>query len=207
MAMPLVLLVLLLAVVPDTEAHRLIVFAAAQGAEIEGRVRFAGADAAGVQVLIEDAAGGRLATLTPDADGHFRYRALAPQDHHIVARSADGHRAEWLIRAVELAAGFPSSHGAAAGASGAPQAAGASPAPPQPRHEATPPTTELPDAGDIDPRLTAAIERAVARAVAPLREELQQTRAALRLADILGGVGWILGIAGLVLWWRARGRS
>jgi nickel transport protein len=48
------------------------------------------------------------------------------------------------------------------------------------------------------------IEVAVARQIRPLREELLATRDALRLTDILGGVGYIFGLAGVALWWHAR---
>jgi nickel transport protein len=37
-----------------------------------------------------------------------------------------------------------------------------------------------------------------------LREELIAAQDAYRLQDILGGVGYIFGVAGLALWWRAR---
>jgi nickel transport protein len=56
----------------------------------------------------------------------------------------------------------------------------------------------------LAPEIAAAIERAVARQVRPLREELLATRDALRLQDILGGIGYIFGLAGLALWWRSR---
>jgi len=55
-----------------------------------------------------------------------------------------------------------------------------------------------------DPALTAAIERAVERQVRPLRSELAAAQARARLQDVLGGVGYILGFAGLALWWRGR---
>jgi nickel transport protein len=188
----LAVIALLLAIASPAQAHRLIVFATADGADIHGRVRYAGGDAAGVQVRIEDAAGRRLATLEPGPDGRFHYRAATASAHRIVASTPDGHRADWQITAAELAAGFAS----------APRTQNAS----GPLPDATPPpaTTEATDG--IDPQLAAAIERAVARALVPLREELAETREALRMADILGGIGWILGVTGLALWWRARGR-
>jgi nickel transport protein len=48
------------------------------------------------------------------------------------------------------------------------------------------------------------IERAVARQVRPLREELMAAQDQARLHDILGGIGYILGLTGIALWWRAR---
>jgi nickel transport protein len=56
----------------------------------------------------------------------------------------------------------------------------------------------------LDPALEAAIERAVARQVRPLREEVAAARDAARLQDILGGIGYLFGLTGLALWWRGR---
>jgi nickel transport protein len=58
----------------------------------------------------------------------------------------------------------------------------------------------------LDPAVAAEIERAVARQVRPLREALAQAQGRAQLRDILGGVGYILGIAGIGIWWSARQR-
>lgn len=56
-----------------------------------------------------------------------------------------------------------------------------------------------------DPDLELMIEQAVARQVRPLREQLIAHQDRIRLQDLLGGIGYILGLAGLVLWWWSRG--
>lgn len=43
--------------------------------------------------------------------------------------------------------------------------------------------------------------------VAPLREDLARLEARTRLADVIGGVGIIVGLVGLLAWWRARRRA
>ena len=48
------------------------------------------------------------------------------------------------------------------------------------------------------------VEDAVAAQVLPLREELHKAQHDARFSDIVGGIGFIFGIAGLVMWWRAR---
>jgi nickel transport protein len=57
---------------------------------------------------------------------------------------------------------------------------------------------------DLHPDLETAIARTVARQIQPLREELIAAEDRVRLRDILGGVGYILGLTGLALWWRCR---
>ena len=54
------------------------------------------------------------------------------------------------------------------------------------------------------PQLAGLIERAVARQIGPLREALQRSEDRAHLSDILGGVGFIFGLAGIALWWRGR---
>jgi nickel transport protein len=195
-----VLLALLLGAAPAL-AHKLNVFAAADGAGIEGSAYFVGgAKAFGARILVTDATGSVLAELEPAADGSFSYQASAPVDHRIIAETGDGHRAEWRVTAEELAGGFPSrttdvqQAAAERGAAEATEAAKG------------PVGGEVPDSKPevLAPDIAAAIERAVARQVRPLREELLATRDALRLQDILGGIGYIFGLAGLALWWRSR---
>lgn len=200
-------------------AHRLQVFAVANGALIEGSAYFAGgAPASGVDVRVEDASGRVLAELTPAADGRFSYRAAAPADHVVVVRSADGHRAEWTVRAAEFAPAFsvaPSdepptalSFGMDAAYPAPPDGAQPTPLPQAPR-ETIPSRENVNTAAlgqpNIDPALTAALELAVARQLRPLREELAAARATASMRDVLGGIGYILGLAGIALWWRARG--
>lgn len=40
--------------------------------------------------------------------------------------------------------------------------------------------------------------------IAPLREDLARLQARVRLSDLIGGVGIIVGAVGLLAWWRAR---
>lgn len=52
--------------------------------------------------------------------------------------------------------------------------------------------------------LEAAVARAVASQVNPLREQIAAYEDRLRLHDILGGIGWIVGVAGLGFFLLAR---
>lgn len=87
--LPLALALVLLAA--PAAAHRLLVFASAEGATILGSAYFSGGRTArGVTIEVRDAAGTLLASLTSDASGEFSYRAQAPVDHLIIADGADG---------------------------------------------------------------------------------------------------------------------
>jgi len=100
-------LVLLLTLGDPALAHKLQVFAFAEGARISGSAYFAGGGAALVaRIEVRDGEGGVLAELAPDGEGRFVYTAAAPVDHLILAITSDGHQAEWRVPAAELATGF-----------------------------------------------------------------------------------------------------
>lgn len=169
-------------------AHRLQVFAFAEGDRIQGSAYFAGGGAAiGARVRVLDPQGQLLAQLTPDGLGAFSYRVLAAQDHLVVAETGDGHRAEWRVRAAELSPTQP-----------------AAPRVPEPSGPAqnSLPGPDLAAGRDAD--LEHLVGRAVARQIGPLREEFAAAQGRAALRDVLGGIGYILGIAGLLAWWRSR---
>ena len=183
-------------------AHKLKVFAMAEGRDIRGSVYFAGGGpAVGCHVEVRDFEGRVLATVSPDREGRFTYQAQAPMDHMLVAVSDDGHEARWTLAATDLTGSFP---GAAFAASSAGQV---SPADAQPIGSAIQPQTATGQTPvQLDPATLAAIETLLARQIRPLREELDAAQDQARLHDILGGVGTIFGIVGLALWWGARRR-
>jgi len=51
------------------------------------------------------------------------------------------------------------------------------------------------------------VEDVVAAQVLPLREELHKAQHDARFSDVVGGIGFIFGIAGIVLWGRAKKES
>ena len=195
-------LMLLLTLGDPALAHKLQVFAFAEGARISGSAYFAGGGAALVaRIEVRDGEGRVLAELAPDGEGRFVYTAAAPVDHLILAITSDGHQAEWRVPAAELATGF--------GYGGAIAQEAERP------HRRDEPVIVETDASStsatsvaiLDPALESAIERAVARQIRPLREQLVAAQDRIRFQDILGGIGYIMGLTGLALWWTSRRRS
>lgn len=176
-----VLLVLVSLFSPLAEAHLLKVFAFAEDDLIAGRAYFVGgAPAAGASVRVLTVDEQLLATLDPNSDGEFSYRPISSVDHVIVANTGDGHQAQWVVTAAELT-----------GVDSAPTS-------PEPAAQSGPPeNTDLP----------ALVEQAVARQVRPLREQIIAYEEQVRLRDIVGGIGYILGIFGIVAWWQQKRRS
>ncbi len=196
------LAMVLLLLAPTVQAHRLRVFATTDGPWIQGQAYFGGGRAAvEVRILIYDDQH-LVAELAPDAQGEFRWRAEAPATYRIVAKTADGHRGEWTIAATELTGAFAlSNHHSKDDPPPSAAAEHQRPANPDP---AVSPTRVPSEPGCTDAALDARIEQALARQLQPVREQLSRAEDRLLLRDLLGGIGWIFGLAGLALWWRRR---
>ena len=171
------------------QAHLLKVFAAAEGDRIDGSVYYAGgAKAEGAAVVIRTPEGRVLAELSTDADGGFVFAASEHIDHLITAETPEGHLGSWTVPAGELAGEMPTPVGiavpSATGAAGTGGMAGA----------AGPPRSSL----------ETLVEGAVARQIRPLRAQILAHEDRVRLRDLLGAIGYIVGVVGVVLWWRTR---
>jgi len=165
----------------SSQAHLLKIFATAQGEQIEGSVYFSGSNSApSAKISILSTEGKLLAELTSDKSGHFTYQTVSQIDHLLRADSGDGHTAKWTIRATELAGD---------------STAATDDAPAQ-QH------VETGDTADISSSVH--FERAIARQIAPLRRQLISLEERLKLQDMLGGIGYIIGLAGLAAWYHSR---
>jgi len=183
------LLALLLLPASSAFAHKLKVFASAEGRTISGYVYFPGGGRGkGLQVNFLSMDGAPLGKSTSDENGQFTYTATAAVDHRIVVDSNDGHVGEFVVRAAELDTALPAE---------APPAPAATP--PTPTAAEPPAAAALPAAN-----LEALVDAAVARHVRPLREQLEGYEEKVRMHDILGGIGYILGLLGLAVWFMNR---
>jgi len=173
-------------------AHKMKLFATAEGAVVSGYVYFSpGGRAQDAQITATAADGATVFNGRTDAQGAFRFEVQRRADYRIAADGGDGHEANFTITAAELPESLPSEPAATTSAqpSSAPPAAAAAPAPP------------LPD-------LAALVEHSVARQIRPLREQLDSYQEVVRWHDVLGGLGYIIGLGGLAYGFasRANGR-
>jgi nickel transport protein len=177
-------------------AHKLKVFATAEGDRILGQAYFVGgAGAGGAAIRIVDAGGRVLARPEPDVNGNFSYAVERRMDYQVVADSLDGHLASWTLRADEFSPDLP-------GTQAMETSDKAHPVAPVSREQDIPASRTVPDAASLSH-----VEAAVARQIRPLRVALQAHEEQVRLRDIVGGIGYIVGLAGLGFWWSARRRN
>lgn len=173
-------------------AHRLNVFAFADGANIRGEVYFTGGGPArSVRVVVLGPAGESLGDTLSGADGTFVVEARERVDHRIVADTGDGHQAQYVVRAGELPLSLPERTTQSAVGDRPPITA-----------RATPPGPETPPA-----ELEAMVDRAVGRRLGTLSERLVALEQTIRWRDVLGGLGYIFGITGVACYMAARRRS
>ena len=175
-------------------AHRMQVFASVEGGVVRGEAYYApGGPVRGAKVEVHDPAGNVLFTLATDDTGAFSFTPAARTHHRIICESGDGHRETFTVFADELPETLPEPEGA--GTEPVPAAAESTePAPP-------------PVAGADDAELPEWVSRAVAREVRPLREALARYESRTRFRDILGGIGYVFGVAGVVLLLKTRRRG
>jgi len=213
---------MLTSAVPRAHAHKLKIFAAAEGARITGYAYFPGGGRAresAIEVFGPDDR--KLGRTTTDEKGEFTFVAGSRCDHRFVVQSPDGHQATWTVRADELpdwlpevptetGAGDTADDGAPVKDPDQPTPEGRkSPEPGQSVHTEGPP--RLNNAGESLPRdLEATLESIVARHVNPLRRQIEQYEEKTRWRDVLGGIGYILGLTGAAFYFlgaRRRGAA
>jgi nickel transport protein len=182
-------------------AHKLKVFATVIDGHVDGTVYFVGgAAAAGAVVTVETGDGRPVATVVTDGDGRFRFTRKLRADLLIVADSGDGHMARVTIPAEQLGGGLPSSPAAEAATTERATADAAE----GPRADAAPAEEPPADAQADAQAIEALVEMAVARQIIPLREQLNAYEDRVQWRDVLGGLGYILGLAGLAAWLTTR---
>jgi nickel transport protein len=170
------LALLLLATLPAA-AHKLKLFAQAEGSDVVGTAYFAGGGkAAGVEGWITAPDGAVAGRFQTDAEGGFRIAVTRRQDYVVAVDSTDGHAASTLVAAADL-----------------------SPALPEGQVRPPDPSPALPRSND-----NAALEEALARQLRPLRQQIDTLESRTRLADIIGGIGFIFGLFGIAAWISAR---
>lgn len=190
-------LLLCLALATPASAHKIKLFATTEGPVISGYAYFPGGGRAKeTKIEFLDPAGQKLGEVTTDDQGQFRFEAKERLDHRLVLETGDGHRAEFLVRAEELPSSLPGPGPQAVKAVAETQEAAA----PQAQAELGVQVSEA--------RLAELVGQEVARHIAPLREQLEAYEERVRWHDVLGGIGYILGLAGLAFYFlglRRRG--
>lgn len=217
-ALPCLLLLLALLAPADALAHRVNIFAWPDGDKILVECGFnRSSPVRGGVVTVYDATdGAELLRGRTDAQGHFAFAVpdAVRRGHglRIEVNAGEGHVNAWTMEASEIAGAEAQSAGPgeASGEAHAPAAAPAAASPASAGGTAGA-AQALPAAAGQP--VTAAEARAIVTealntGLAPLRRELAALSApGPTLRDIIGGLGWLMGLAGIACYVLARRRE
>lgn len=173
-------------------AHSINVFAYVENGAIHGEV-FArgGTPIAGATITAHDPGGAKLGETKTDAEGKFSLAATKRCAWRLVADAGEGHQAEYTVPSDELPADLP----------------GGEDEPSEPaRAEASLPSAPPEAAEETGDGRVAGQLAGLERQLIALRRDLEQLRHRLRFQDIVGGIGYILGLMGLAYYFRGAGR-
>ena len=179
--------------------HKVIVGAWLEGDEVVVEVGFGdGSMAEGARVSVLDKVSGEV-LLEGQVDAEGVYTTVVPaeilargRDLQVVADAGSGHRAETIIEAAE----FPDTVAVADTAQ-------------SPARTDGPPNRELADGTSLDEAaLEALIRKAVQDEVRPLRRKIEAlSDSKPGPTEIIGGIGYLFGLAGLVALLKRPGRK
>ncbi len=165
-------------------AHNMEVFATVEGKTIQGKASFHdGTPASNADVRAFDPAGEEIGRTKTDDQGKFSLPARFRCDHRLLVDTGDGHGAEYTILAKTLPADLPP-HGPAVDSAEQAQA-----------HSEN----------DVKGSHDSALLKEIHADVDALQDQLDQYEHRIRFCDILGGIGFIVGLAGAAYGYYYRG--
>jgi nickel transport protein len=169
--------------------HGINLFATVEGTSIQGTLLYAdGTPAAEAPVIAYAPDGEVIAEATTDDTGRFVFEARVRVRHRLVGDAGQGHRGLFTIPAEDLPASLPEP--------GAPVSESVV--------EVAPIETSSMEAGALPTDFEARIEAAVARQLRPLREQIDVYEHRVRIRDVMGGIGYVFGLAGLIVLLKHR---
>ncbi len=196
-----VLIFLVLLNVSSALAHGVSIFAWVQGDTVHTQSKFMGGKRPN-QALIEvfDETGKLLLKGKTDNQGLFSFRAPKVSDMQIVLTAGMGHRAVWALSKEDFqeAAVEPGNH----------QQMNAITSEKSVQSDLKTQIVEVPTENGLSAaEVTALVESILDRKLKPLMDRitaLNENR--ISLSDILGGIGYIVGLVGLAAYMQSRGK-
>ena len=181
------------------DAHRVNVFAWVEGDMVYVESKWPGGKPViGGQVVVTDSQGIEMLTGKTDDQGEFSFEVPKRDDLTITLIAGMGHQAAWKIAASDI-------QEAAAGDSG-PAQASQKPGVPQteiPQTSVEQPVTAPPAISTAD--IQQAMENALDQKLRPVIKMLADARqTGPSMQDILGGIGYILGLVGVAAYFQSR---
>ncbi len=161
--------------VSSAYAHKVNVFAFVEGEQLYVQGYFTdGKLAKNSQVVVYQADGQVLAEGVTNDEGEFTFGHHGEPGLRVVLNAGEGHQAEYTFAPEELA-----------GAALEPDSGA---------------VTSVSDTAGLAP----VVRRAVAEAVKPLAREIAELKERRSFSDVIGGIGFIVGLLGVFAYYKAR---
>jgi nickel transport protein len=182
----------------NAAAHRVNVFAWVEGDTVLVECKYPDGTKVHEGVIrVLDSAGQEILNGKTNTQGEFSFKVPTQGDLTIVLEAGMGHRADWPLSKQDLAPAAAASQPEPAAAS---QPAPKTEAPLPAAKESAPGATSSPPAG-----IDQAIEKALDKKLAPvLRMLAEMHEQKVRLTDVLGGIGYIIGLVGVAAYFKRK---
>ncbi len=183
-------------------AHKVNVFAYVEGDTIVAESYFSdGRKCHACTVEVYDDKGKKLLNGQTNDEGRFSFRIPERTNLLIRLNAPMGHMAEYTIPATDLPEELAAS--APVGTTEPPAGKVNESVVEPPAASAQPPPEASPEAAEIE-RI---VDRSVARHLAPILRALEEDKSKQRFSDIVGGIGYIIGLMGLAAYLHSRRRQ
>lgn len=195
-------------------AHRVNVFAYVEGDMVHVECSYSKSDRVRFgEIEVKNPATGQVyLTGKTDAQGNFAFKIpeaarKAKADLQIVLKAGEGHQNDWTVEAKEYLATDPVDTPVSS-TDQTPIATTAKTAAPAAAATAQAPQAQPQLAPGLTPQqLTALVEAVVEKKIAPVRKILlDEKEKGPGITEIAGGIGYLVGIAGLLAYARSRGK-
>lgn len=176
-------------------AHKLKLFATAEGKIISGYAYLSGGTRLrNRSVQVCSPSGDKLGQAMTNENGEFAFSARCKCDHVLKIDTGDGHAAEFVVKADDLPDDLPAF-------GNSPKAGSVS--------AASAETKLTDDAGQLlaAKDVQRMIAKAVSKQIRPLREQLDRMEERISLRDVIGGVGYLLGVTGIAFYFLGLRRG
>ena len=185
----------------NASAHRVNVFAWAEGDMVYVEGKFSGGKKImGGKIIVTDSSGIEMLSGHTNNQGQFSFKRPQPKELKIVLEAGMGHRAEWTL---------PIDAGRGAHSAEDSQSEPV-PAPNEPKNSGEPyfQTAKTPIGNYTGPsrvEIEAIVEKALDKKMEPVLKMLAESHAkGPGIADILGGIGYIIGLVGIAAYFHSR---
>lgn len=187
------------------QAHRVNVFAWAEGDMVYVESRFSGGKriSAG-KIIVTDSRGVELLAGQTNSQGEFSFKRPQPTELNIILDAGMGHRAQWTLPVHDGHADHPADQSSLEQTSDRDK-------PNIPDTQSYKSNSQIRAPGHAGPspaEIEAIVEKALDKKMKPLLEMLAQSTAeGPGLTDILGGIGYIIGLVGIAAYFHSRRKN